>query len=59
MTNLFCVLFDSVIPTLSFNFIQLFLYLLPLFFLEKRLYAVQCLYVLPVLTIGYSYRAMS
>ena len=24
MTNLVCVLFDPVIPTLSFNFIQLF-----------------------------------
>ena len=41
--NLVCVLFGTVIPTLSFNFIQLFLYLLPLFFVGKRLHDVQCL----------------
>ena len=28
LTNLVCVLFDPAIPTSSFNFIQLFLYLL-------------------------------
>ena len=33
LTNLVCVLFDPAIPTSSFNFIQLFLYLLELLLL--------------------------
>ena len=49
LINLVCVLFGTVIPTSSFNFIQLFLYLLPLF--EKRLHDVQCLYVLGALKV--------
>ena len=35
--NLVCVLFGTVIPTLTFNFIQLFLYLLPLFFCREEI----------------------
>ena len=37
MTNLVCVLFDPVIPTLSFNFIQLFFILVAFIFFRKEI----------------------
>ena len=45
-TNLVCVLFDPAIPTSSFNFIQLFLYLYNIRMLKSEILTLRLLDVL-------------